>query len=364
MFFIPIFLLGSIYPLLDRDTSSTVYAISTVGSVVGTLMATFVFIPLFGSKIAFLLIAVALELVALFGFDKWKKIFPLLVFVVIFFIFPRPKIVIDDSVIFQTESVYQPIRVIKQGNSYYLSLSNNSIENGYSSKYTPNKFLSNSYYDNFLLLPYFLPKLSPMNVLVVGLGGGTMTRQYQHYFSSISSLLMDGVEIDPEVVETGKKYLELEQKNLRIIVQDGRIFLSNSKDAYNLIFVDVYARQNYIPYHLATKEFLEISKKRLSEGGLIAYNVSDGSKQKKRLSYVSQTLKSVFPYVYSIYPNNGTEYLVIGSNTIIDFSRDLSKIILPELASIYEQFVKFDIKQIVDVDSKYVLNDDNAPDRI
>lgn len=365
-FFVPIFLLGLTYPLMSKYLPvNYVYGLSTLGSILGTLLPTFIFIPYFGTRITFLLIVVVLEIIAFLGLTKWQKAVP--VAIIFWLSFMWPKNIVESNVksIYKTESKYQLIEAIKSGDYYYLNLGEQNNGMGYfSSKYNKNIFLTDSYYDSFLMLPYFLPKQNKLDLLVLGLGGGTMTRQYQHYFSATYDLDMDGVEIDQEVVSVAKKYFELEQENLNIFVEDGRMFLNKTQKNYDLIFVDVYAKQSYIPHHMATVEFMNLGKKHLNLEGIMAYNVSDNTTDKTRLNRIVNTMSEVFDFVYKIYPNVGSEFLVLGSNNKINFEADLSAVVKRDLANVYSRFKNFRFERVTNTNVEYVLTDDKSVDRI
>ena len=67
-------------------------------------------------------------------------------------------------------------------------------------------------------------------------------------------------------ISTGAK------SSVRIFAQDGRIFLNRTKNTYDAIFLDAY-RGPFVPFHLLTREYFEIIKKRLNPGGIVAQNV-------------------------------------------------------------------------------------------
>ena len=131
-----------------------------------------------------------------------------------------------------------------------------------------------------------------------------------------------------------------------------------------MIFIDVYARQIFIPYYLATKEFVNLTKNHLKDGGIIAYNVSDDSNNKTRLKYISNTLVSVFPYTYIVYPNEGTEYLVVGSVNPVNFHKNQDVNMSPEFNYLFRRFASYSVTKVQTGDTKFVLTDDNSPEKI
>lgn len=111
---------------------------------------------------------------------------------------------------------------------------------------------------------------APRRVLVVGLGGGTFPSFLHRHYPNAT---VDTVEIDPEVVEVAKTFFGLSEDGLlRVHVNDGRRFIEACDEPYDLIVLDAYGSES-IPYHLATREFLESVRQALTPRGLVAGNV-------------------------------------------------------------------------------------------
>jgi spermidine synthase len=138
-------------------------------------------------------------------------------------------------------------------------------------------------------------------VLMVGLGGGSTQRAYQHYYTNAMN---DTVEIDPVVVEAAKKYFTVaETPKLVIHTNDGRVFLRQTTNIYDVILMDAYSTTRYgssLPRQLVTKEFFELASRHLTTNGVLAYNVI-GQIQGYRATLIGsmyRTLSAVFPRVY------------------------------------------------------------------
>lgn len=373
LFFLPVFLLGSIYPLVisslknrgSGKVSGTIFAISTLGSILGSLLPSFVLIPLVGAKNTFLLTGVILELVAFFGLYKKLKTLPIFILVFLILISPLANTkqhFNQPNIVYQTESIYQKIKIIKTDNIYILSLGDN---NYFSSYYSPDNFLSGQYYDYYNLLPYMGNFGKKLDVLIIGLGGGTISRQYDHFFSKEFDLNIDGVEIDHEVIKVGKKYFDMENPSLNIVQMDGRVFLNQTKKKYDLVIVDVYARQSYIPFHLATQEFLQLVKSRLNENGILAFNVSTYSTNDFRFKTISNTVKSVFENSYYYTPYETGNFMILASRTDIKLLKiDRLKTIPYELKNILDRFKSIPPEKIKTIDPNFILKDDTAPEKI
>ncbi|MBV9532300.1 MAG: fused MFS/spermidine synthase [Bradyrhizobium sp.] len=108
------------------------------------------------------------------------------------------------------------------------------------------------------------------SILEVGFGGGR-TAWYLHRF--LPNVSITSVELDPAVVQLARKYFGIrEEPNFQVVNRDGRLFLSEAKDHYDIILIDAY-RGPFVPFHLLTKEFYQIVRDHLAEGGVVAQNV-------------------------------------------------------------------------------------------
>jgi spermidine synthase len=97
----------------------------------------------------------------------------------------------------------------------------------------------------------------PKRVLIVGLGGGTIPGFLHKRYPKTAT---DAVDIDPDVVEVAKRFFGLhEDWTRRAHVADGRRFIEQCRSRYDLIFLDAFGAEN-IPYHLATREFLQAGR--------------------------------------------------------------------------------------------------------
>jgi len=110
----------------------------------------------------------------------------------------------------------------------------------------------------------------PKRILIVGLGGATIPNfLHKHY----PRTMIDVVDIDPDVVVVAKKFFGFkEDPTIRAHVADGRKFIEQSRDRYDIIFLDAYGHDN-IPYHLATREFLQAARRALTPKGIVVGNV-------------------------------------------------------------------------------------------
>lgn len=111
---------------------------------------------------------------------------------------------------------------------------------------------------------------APARVLVLGLGGGTLVKQL---WRECPDLVIDAVEIDPEIVAVAKEFFALpDDPRIRIHLGDGREFVETSPEVYDIIVVDAYD-DGQMPRHLTTEEFMLGIQARLKPGGVAAYNI-------------------------------------------------------------------------------------------
>ncbi len=165
---------------------------------------------------------------------------------------------------------------------------------------------SGTTYTDMLHLPFvFNPGIR--DVLVIGGGGGVVPMIFKQSYP----VSIDVVEIDPKVVEVAEKWFSLRQdERLRIFVQDGRMFIRNTRKRYDLIVIDVYTAGDRIPFHLTTREFLSRVRERLRPQGIVAVNLISAIKgSKSELLWAEfNTFRTIFGsdhvYVFPIVPLN------------------------------------------------------------
>lgn len=220
---------------------------------------------------------------------------------------------VDGQVRYRANSKYNQITVEDQG-GYRLLRFNGSMET--------RMWLGNHLRGHFEYTEYFqLPLLWNPNakrVMIMGLGGGSAQRAFAAYYPDIH---VDTVELDPMVVQvaTDRRYFNVQQNaKHKIHVGDGRQFIRvNKAIKYDAIAMDAYTSNKYgshIPHHLATKEFFQLVSSRLTDNGVLAYNVI-GSYQNFRADIVGSmynTIKSVFPHVYHFPASDSKNVVILG----------------------------------------------------
>ncbi len=344
LFGVPAVVLGTVSPIavklrarsLDRlgRTAGRLFAISTAGSIAGTFATAFWLIPELGTDqllaagaVALMLAAAAVALVerltaafvlavalaaASFGgvlslapekggivaaseFRNWSPVY-------------RQR-GIDDGrqsgdpadgqsgfeVLHAKDTQYHRLAVVEDGTSRYLRF-DNSFQSG--------MFVEQPYRTRFDYTDYLQLALAynagARRILFIGLGGGSAPKRMWRDFPALQ---LDAVELDREVVDVAYRFFGLPRDDrLRVDVEDGRRYLSQNEGPWDAIVIDAFYSDS-IPFHLATREFLELAQARLAPGGVIATNVigAVAGEQSRLLRSMLRTYRTIFPTV-AIHP--------------------------------------------------------------
>jgi spermidine synthase len=150
-------------------------------------------------------------------------------------------------------------------------------------------------------------------VLMIGLGGGSTQRSYQHYYTNV---FVDTVELDPVVVRVAKEFFFVaESPTHKIHLNDGRVFLRRTTNLYDVVLMDAYTTTRYgssVPPHLTTKEFFTIVRSHLTTNGVMAYNIIGQTRgwNEEFVGAIFRTIKEVFPQVY-LFPAQQSQNVVL-----------------------------------------------------
>ena len=141
-------------------------------------------------------------------------------------------------------------------------------------------------------------KSNPKNSLVLGLGGGTVAKLLRKKYPDAK---ITGVDIDPVMIELGKKYLHLSDQKATIIIGDVSNFSKLPKQKFDLIIVDLYQGDKF-PEMFETDTFLNIVRTSLADNGTIIFNrLYYGDKRPQAVKFGNRLTK-VFSKVDWFYP--------------------------------------------------------------
>jgi spermidine synthase len=105
----------------------------------------------------------------------------------------------------------------------------------------------------------------------IGLGGGRLA-SYIHDYIPTSNITC--IELDPGVVELAQLHFGVRPgPRLELITGDGRVHMTRSREMFDIIMVDAY-QGTLVPFHLVTREFYQVLKRRLAPGGVVAQNIA------------------------------------------------------------------------------------------
>ena len=108
------------------------------------------------------------------------------------------------------------------------------------------------------------------SVLDIGFGAGR-TAGYVHAF--VPGARVTSVELDPDVIDLARKHFGVrDDDRFHVVTRDGRMFLAETGERYDVILIDAY-RGPFVPFHLLTTEFYRLIAEHLKPGGVVVQNV-------------------------------------------------------------------------------------------
>jgi spermidine synthase len=297
---VPVLLLGAVAPYAVRlsvrrveesgRVTGRLYAISTLGSLVGTFASALVLIPFMGTRRTFLVFALALAVVAAPALRRRFALAPLVVGALLAIPVGAVKGA-SGRVIWERETPYQYARVVQEDDgTRRLELNEGRAVH---SLYRPGSYLTGDYWDGFLVLPFAARRAPPARIAILGNAAGTTARAYGHYFPATT---IDAVEIDGALTDVGRRLFDLHGARLHTHTADARPYLQSTRHRYDAIFVDAY-RQPYIPFYLATREFFALARDRMKPGGVVVVNVGHPEGSRRLEKVLAATMGDVFATV-------------------------------------------------------------------
>lgn len=368
----PTYLLGFISPyaaeLSLKDgvgaASGHVYAVGTIGSIIGAFGTTFLLIPSLSVEQIGLVLGLLLVVSAFWlAREELRGRLPGLTVVVgVLLVVAAASGPIGVStggrVVYQTQTPYQELQVTDLGDTRTLYLDGQRHSAMDLDDPDRNVFT----YTRYFHLPFlFTEKID--RVLFIGGGGFTGPKHFVRHYN----VTVDVAEIDPVVIDVAKRYFSVEESDrLRIHAVGGRQYLRETNRTYDLIVLDAY-KKDKVPFQLTTVEFMRLASSRLTEDGILYSNLisapSGAASRFYRAEY--KTMARVFPRVYS-FP---TSDLGSVQNIELIATRDPQLVTQAELSARHERrSVAVDLSTAiahyrtdVPTDDVPVLRDDNAP---
>lgn len=364
LFVPPVAALGAASPYAVRlaieDTNTagrrtgSLYAWSTAGSIAGTFGSVFLTIPLLGVRATLWLSAALLIVLGVLALRRWLPA-TLLVVPLVGALTAPPLLKPLPGVVTEIETPYQFAQVYRLANGD-LALSVNDAA-GIQSVYTTRR-LTGMVFDAFLTVPFRFPRQQPISALLIGMAAGTVPTLYRREVDPYRApVRLTGVEIDPALTALGRRYFRLRPDAARVVNADGRVYLETTRQRFDLIVLDAYSNEIYIPFALSTREFFRLVRSHLRRGGIVALNIGSTSPNSQFLRAFERTLGAVFPHI-SIAKTPGLyNYLVLAGSRPLGPPRDSS---LPPYLRPVGRFLKETWRE-PRPGRGMVLTDDRAP---
>ncbi len=339
----------------------SVYAISTLGSVFGTLLLGFYLLPLAGIRLIILSISLVLLALAIsIAMYERKRLqlttkpvlwvaSSLLVAVVLSgtYLLHEQRTVKGYRILSDVESHYGWVRVIDQPHERVRWLLSDSSTIGAESLDTGNGLLS---YQHIVgLLPRFIADAK--DALLIGLGSGHLVGVLDR-----QGVKTDAIEIDPEVARVAKKHFNFKPTG-DLIIGDARYQVTKLDKQYDIIIHDCFTGGTE-PIHLLSLEMLQTLKSLLKDKGILALNVIGFLKGEDRVAVesVARTLKEVFPFQRAFVSTPGKNF-----NDIVLMASASPIVLQPHVNNkmIKREFAKKEIT--INTDNALVVTDDYNP---
>jgi spermidine synthase len=158
-------------------------------------------------------------------------------------------------------------------------------------------------------------------VAVVGVAGGSTLWAIDRGIPAGANWSATGVEINPAVAKVGERYFGLGELPLETVIADGRVYLETTEKQYDLLLVDAYSQQLYIPSHLVTREFFETTRRRLRPNGLMMMNVNAADRSSPLLETLLNTVAAAYPWVAVMHVDSSWNWMVLAADSPRDLLR-------------------------------------------
>jgi spermidine synthase len=334
LFLAPSVFLGTISPFTVRlqarevasvgTTAGGLYAVSTAGSIAGTLLTAFYLVAVLtvGNIVHGLgLTLLALSAVIFLGERRVAQAaltvacIGLVIMAMVWR--ARTRAAGMEGVLLETDSFYNHIHVAEDREMRYMDFDNLRQ----SAMLLSDPWELRLRYTRFLAVALaFQPE--PRRVLILGLGGGSFPKRLYRDFPEA---VIEAVDIDPMVVGIARRYFQVpDDPRLLLHVRDGRRFVAETDARYDLVLLDAY-NSDTIPFHLTTQEFYRQIQSRLTPGGIVVSNIIGQLRGRGSAFFraMYRTLRATFPTVYVIPTQEASSLWSLGEiNIILIATRD------------------------------------------
>jgi spermidine synthase len=307
----PAFCLGCVSPMLvarlaqdDRQVgraAGLVSAMATAGSLAGTFAATHLLIPELGSRATVWLSAAVVGACAALAQSRRRGVAAAAALPFGAMLLPlgplRPAA--DGTVLLaEVESPYQFLQVVRtrdESPPATLLKINEGLDSFHSVALDGTAWTGGRYYDWHVVAPFLAgdgERPAPLRVLSLGAAAGSFARLYAQVHPGA---VVDGVEIDPAVVALGERWFGGTVAPGEVYAGlDARVFVARARAQYDVLLLDAYERQIYIPPHVASRQFFAAAAALLRPGGVLSINVGGLRFDDRVPQAIAATLAEVF----------------------------------------------------------------------
>jgi spermidine synthase len=329
LFALPMLLLGAAAPMLVTRLSASgiavgeaagaVTAAGTLGSLAGTFAATHWLVPTFGCRVALAIAGACLFAAAFLVAPKQRTAgaigMLLVVATALLHQGPLRPPLAGRQLLAERETRYQFLQVLREptetGGNRTLLVINEGLDSYHSVAVDGSAFTDGAYYDWHALAPLLIePGKLPANLRALSIGdaAGSLRTVYAGVHPGLP---VDAVDIDPVCMELGDRYFLGEKATGSRFAMDGRVLLQLATQRWNVIHVDAYAHQVYVPAHLSSREFFTQAERHLLPNGILACNVGALQPDDPVLRAIGTTIASVFGHAIALHVPRSRNFLVI-----------------------------------------------------
>ncbi len=374
LFAVPSTLLGMVSPYAVRlkmkdvatsgETVGNLYAISTIGSIVGTFAAGFLLIPFLGSAKIIFFLSIGLILISILAYGKSFlkiKVSFVLFLLLCFFVSSFSNKLNAKQGLIDVDTQYSRVWIYKSINQKtqrpILNLTTDPLGRQSGMFLDTDDDLVFEYTKYYRLAKHFKPDLKYSLMI-----GGAAYSYPKDYLKKYPDAKIDVVEIDSKLTELAKQYFNLpDDPRLTIYHEDGRTFLNRTKNKYDVIFMDAFTSHLSIPYQLTTKEAVQKMHGILDDSGLVLVNIISAIEGEKgkflRAEYA--TYKSIFVQVYLILVRDNIDGLKAQNIMLVALKSNVKPLFVSDDQELNSYLQHLWTKEI-EIDAP-ILTDDYAP---
>lgn len=349
------------------STIGSLYALSTVGSILGTFTAGFILVPTLGYSNIFFILSITMFVISIVLFFVEKgyigSVISISFIAITIFTWNQKRNQKQNYLDFDTQ--YNRVLIFEttdRNTGRPIKMLRVNDENSSAMFLDGDEGLAFKVLEYYHLVEHFVPDFN--HSLMIGGSGYAFPKAYLNTYPKAS---LDVVEIDPGLTALAREHFNLQDNpRLRIYHEDGRIYLNHcEKNKYDAVFMDAYKSMLTIPYQLTTQNAVQKISDALTNNGAVFANVisslNDDTNEFLRAELA--TYRSVFPQVFLFavqYPNPTEEEKLFFQNIMLV---GLKSSVMPEMNSENQQLHRFlsNLIELKTSDKDFIITDEYAP---